>query len=102
MIVTIPTSLVPASILAFAAQLDDLPLAETYEFDFCCSRWSPLISMLLLVVIFNLLELGKTMLREQLERERETADDLRIRPTQAENLLADQRPTSRKWFWQKY
>jgi hypothetical protein len=40
------------------------------------------------------------MLREQLERERETVDDLRTRLTRAENLLPDQRPVSRRWFWQ--
>ena len=48
----------------------------------------------------NLLELEAKMLREQLERERETVDDLRTRLTRAENLLTDQRPASRKWFWQ--
>jgi len=63
----------------------------------------------------NLLELETKMLREQLERERaqlerereqlererETVDDLRTRLTRAENLLTDQRPAPRKWFWQK-
>jgi excisionase family DNA binding protein len=50
----------------------------------------------------NLLELETKMLREQLARERESVDDLRIRLTRAENLLTDQRPASRKWFWQKH
>jgi predicted HTH domain antitoxin len=50
----------------------------------------------------NLLELETKMLREQLARERESVDDLRIRLTRAENLLTDQRPVSRKWFWQKH
>ena len=48
-----------------------------------------------------LLELETKMLREQLDREKETTDDLRVRLTRAENLLTDQRPVSRKWFWQK-
>ena len=50
----------------------------------------------------NLLELETKMLREQLARERDSVDDLRIRLTRAENLLTDQRPVSRKWFWQKH
>lgn len=44
------------------------------------------------------------MLREMLERERETVDDLRQRLTRAELLLTDQRDKPRqlwKWFWQK-
>lgn len=44
------------------------------------------------------------MLREMLERERETVDDLRQRLTRAELLLTDQREKSRqprKWFWQR-
>jgi len=52
----------------------------------------------------NLLELEAKMLREQLERERETVDDLRHRLDRAERLIEDQRPTPpapRKWFWQR-
>jgi excisionase family DNA binding protein len=49
----------------------------------------------------NLLELETKLLREQLARERESVDDLRVRLTRAENLLTDQRPISHKWFWQK-
>lgn len=52
----------------------------------------------------NLLELETKMLREQLERERTTVDDLRKRLDRAELLIEDQRPvqvTPRKWFWQK-
>ena len=44
------------------------------------------------------------MLREMLERERETVDDLRQRLTRAELLLTDQREKPkqpRKWFWQR-
>jgi hypothetical protein len=50
----------------------------------------------------NLLELVTKILIEQLAREREYVDDLRIRLTRAETLLTDQRPVSRKWFWQKH
>ena len=46
----------------------------------------------------NLLELETKILIEQLAREGESVDDLRIRLTRAENLLTDQRPASRKWF----
>ena len=49
----------------------------------------------------NLLELETKMLREQLDRERETVDDLRQRLDRSERLIADQRPVSRKWFWQR-
>ncbi len=52
----------------------------------------------------NLLELETKMLREQLDRERETVDDLRGRLDRAERLIEDQRPTPpapRKWFWQR-
>ncbi|WP_143058103.1 hypothetical protein [Loktanella fryxellensis] len=52
----------------------------------------------------NLLELETKMLREQLDRERDTVDDLRKRLDRAERLIEDQRPaqqTPRKWFWQK-
>jgi hypothetical protein len=52
----------------------------------------------------NLLELEAKMLREQLERERDTVDDLRKRLDRAERLIEDQRPapvTPRKWFWQR-
>ncbi len=51
----------------------------------------------------NLLELEAKMLREQLERERDTVDDLRKRLDRAELLIEDQRPSQpvvRKWFWQ--
>jgi len=52
----------------------------------------------------NLLELEAKMLREQLDRERETVDDLRHRLDRAERLIEDQRPAPaavRKWFWQR-
>lgn len=52
----------------------------------------------------NLLELEVKMLREQLDRERDTVDDLRKRLDRAERLIEDQRPapvTLRKWFWQR-
>lgn len=54
----------------------------------------------------NLLELETKMLREQLDRERETVDDLRRRLDRAERLLEDQRPKEpepRKswWPWRK-
>lgn len=50
----------------------------------------------------NLLALEAKMLREQLERERETVDDLRHRLDRAERLIEDQRPPApRKWFWQR-
>lgn len=49
----------------------------------------------------NLLELEIKMLREQLEREQETVEDLRKRLDRSERLLEDQRPTQRRWFWQK-
>ena len=52
----------------------------------------------------NLLELEVKMLREQLERERDTVEDLRKRLDRAERLIEDQRPapvTPRKWFWQR-
>jgi ribosomal protein S9 len=39
------------------------------------------------------------MLREMLERERETVQDLRERLTRAELLLTDQRTKPRKSFW---
>jgi excisionase family DNA binding protein len=44
-----------------------------------------------------------TLLREMLERERDTVADLRERLTRAELQLTDQRQTTirRKWFWQK-
>lgn len=38
------------------------------------------------------------MLREMLDRERETVDDLRTRLTRAELLLTDQRPKPRSWW----
>lgn len=38
------------------------------------------------------------MLREMLDRERESVDDLRNRLTRAELLLTDQRPKSRSWW----
>jgi excisionase family DNA binding protein len=41
------------------------------------------------------------LLREMLERERATVDDLRGRLTRAELLLTDQRKTPKKWFWQR-
>ena len=41
------------------------------------------------------------MLREMLDRERETVTDLRERLTRAELLLTDQRAKPKKWFWQK-
>ena len=41
------------------------------------------------------------MLREMLERERETVTDLRERLTRAELLLTDQRAKPKKWFWQR-
>jgi len=48
------------------------------------------------------LEMEAKMLREQLERERETVDDLRERLNRAERLIADQRPAvKRKWFWER-
>ncbi|MZR15414.1 hypothetical protein GQE99_20570 [Maritimibacter sp. DP07] len=53
MIVTIPNSLSPASILAFAAELDELPPADLYEFDFGRGRWFPPFSMLLLAIILK-------------------------------------------------
>ncbi|NKX44867.1 hypothetical protein HCU73_09720 [Roseibacterium sp. KMU-115] len=53
MIVTIPNSLAPASILAFAAKLEDLPVADIYEFDFGRARWFPPFSMLLLAIILK-------------------------------------------------
>lgn len=52
----------------------------------------------------NLLGLEVKMLREQLDRERDTVDDLRKRLDRAERLIEDQRPapvTPRKWFWQR-
>lgn len=52
----------------------------------------------------NLLELEAKMLREQLDRERDTVDDLRKRLDRAERLIEDQRPaqkTPQKWFWQR-
>lgn len=52
----------------------------------------------------NLLELETKMLREQLDRERDTVDDLRKRLDRAERLIVDQRPPQqalRKWFWQR-
>jgi len=52
----------------------------------------------------NLLELEAKMLREQLDRERGTVEDLRKRLDRAERLIEDQRPaqvTPRKWFWQR-
>lgn len=49
----------------------------------------------------NLLELEIKMLREQLEREHETVEDLRKRLDRSERLLEDQRPVQRRWFWQK-
>lgn len=49
-----------------------------------------------------LLELEARMLREQLEREKETTDDLRGRLDRAERLIEDHRPPpGRKWFWQR-
>jgi len=50
----------------------------------------------------NLLELEAKMLREQLDRERDTVEDLRKRLDRAERLIEDQRPAQpapRKWFW---
>lgn len=44
-----------------------------------------------------LLELENKMLKEQLDREKETVDDLRTRLTRAELLITDQR----KGFWRK-
>lgn len=41
------------------------------------------------------------MLREMLDRERETVADLRERLTRAELLLTDERAKPRKWFWQR-
>lgn len=41
------------------------------------------------------------MLREMLDRERDTVEDLRERLTRAELLLTDQRSNPRKWFWQR-
>ena len=38
------------------------------------------------------------MLREMLDRERETVEDLRERLTRAELLLTDQRPKPRSWW----
>jgi hypothetical protein len=38
------------------------------------------------------------LLREMLDRERETVDDLRNRLTRAELLITDQRPKSRSWW----
>lgn len=38
------------------------------------------------------------MLREMLDRERETVDDLRTRLTRAELLLTDQRSKPRRWW----
>jgi len=52
----------------------------------------------------NLLELEAKMLREQLDRERDTVEDLRKRLDRAERLIEDQRPAQpapRKWFWQR-
>jgi excisionase family DNA binding protein len=52
----------------------------------------------------NLLELETKMLREQLDRERYTVDDLRKRLDRAERLIEDQRPAQvmpHKWFWQR-
>jgi len=52
----------------------------------------------------NLLGLEVKMLREQLDRERDTVDDLRKRLDRAERLIEDQRPSlapPRKWFWQR-
>jgi excisionase family DNA binding protein len=52
----------------------------------------------------NLLELETKMLREQLDRERDTVEDLRKRLDRAERLIEDQRPaqpSTRKWFWQR-
>lgn len=53
------------------------------------------------------LEVKIELLREMLERERETVDDLRKRLTRAE-LISDQRAEAalepeprRKWFWQR-
>jgi predicted nuclease with TOPRIM domain len=50
------------------------------------------------------LELETKMLREQLDRERDTVEDLRKRLDRAERLIEDQRPaqpSTRKWFWQR-
>jgi predicted nucleic acid-binding Zn-ribbon protein len=50
------------------------------------------------------LELEAKMLREQLDRERNTVEDLRKRLDRSERLIEDQRsaqPTPRKWFWQR-
>ena len=48
-----------------------------------------------------LLELEARMLRDQLDRERETVEDLRTRLDRAERLITDQRPEPRRWFWQR-
>ncbi|MCU0827066.1 MAG: hypothetical protein MUE52_06595 [Tabrizicola sp.] len=53
MLVTIPTSLAPPSVLAFASDLDELPMADEYEFDFGRARWFPPFSMLLLSIILK-------------------------------------------------
>ena len=47
------------------------------------------------------IDIETKMLREMLDRERETVDDLRERLTRAELLLTDQRSKPRKWFWQR-
>jgi len=48
------------------------------------------------------LETEIRMLREMLDRERETVDDLRQRLTQTQSLIEDHRaePPRRRWFWQ--
>lgn len=53
MIVDIPADLNPSSILSFSQDLDDLPEAESFEFDFGPSRWFPPFSMLLLPVVLK-------------------------------------------------
>ena len=47
-----------------------------------------------------LLELELKMLRQQLEREQETTNDLRTRLDSSQRLIESQQPTRRKWFWQ--
>ncbi|MEO9818955.1 MAG: hypothetical protein ABJ370_14660 [Paracoccaceae bacterium] len=52
----------------------------------------------------NLMELAEKMLREWLNREAVTVENLRKRLDRAERLIEDQRPVQpapRKWFWQK-
>ncbi len=51
--IQIPFDLRPSSILGFSSDIDDLPDAGIYEFDFGSSRWFPPFSMLLLSIVLT-------------------------------------------------